>query len=93
MPLVASIGKDGFACRYHRAPADVEEVVYQGLYILQRALLGRRCGQAVVALVGALGHIVQALANDAQALADLLHPHYSPVIAVALVPSGTSNSN
>ena len=60
----------------------------QGFNVLQRVFLGRRSGQAVIALVGPFRHIVQALADDAQALPYLLYPHHRPVVAVALVADG-----
>ena len=42
----------------------------------------------MVGLVGAGGHVVQALADDAQALADFLHPHHAAVVAIAVGGQG-----
>ena len=39
----------------------------------------------MITLVGPLRHVVQALANYAQALADLLHTHCGAIIGIALV--------
>ena len=60
----------------------------QGFNILHGALFGRRSSGRVLALVGPTGHIVNALANDLQALTHLLDTQHSPVIAVTVFSGG-----
>ena len=78
--------KTAFARRDHRAPGHAQEMVNQGLNILQGPLLGGWAGQRVVRLVGACGHVVQTLADDAQALAHFLDAHQAAIVHVAVVP-------
>ncbi|MNG06442.1 hypothetical protein D3C84_896810 [compost metagenome] len=57
----------------------------QGFDVLQRAFFRRRRGQRMVRLVRAFRHVLQALVDDADALAHLFHADHAAVVGVAVV--------
>src|SRR5262249_24697959 len=71
-----------FAGRNHWPPADAEEVMDQRLDVMHRARLGWRRGQRMLSIARPHGHVVDALLNDAEALAYLLDVDNGAVIAV-----------
>ena len=56
----------------------------QGFDVVHGALFGRRRGLRMRRLVRPLGHVVQALFDNAQALADFIDAHPGAVVAVAV---------
>ena len=81
------------AGRDDRSPAHVQKMVDQGLDVVHRVFFERGRCQRVVGFVRASRHIVHALLDDAQALAHLLDTHHGPVVAIAVLAVGMSNSN
>ena len=75
----------GLTGGYYRSPANTEKMVDQGIDILQGSFFGRRGGERMVGFIRPLGHVLEALANDAQTLADLIDPYTAAVVAVAPV--------
>src|SRR5690606_603776 len=73
------------AGRHDRTPADVDEVMDQRLDVVHRAILDRRRRERVPRLVVAGRHVLDALLDDAQALADLLGAHGAAVEAIAVL--------
>src|SRR5690606_16324871 len=74
--------------RNHRPPTGTQEGVDQGLNVEVAARPAGWGCEWMLGLVGAWGHVVHALANDTQALADLLHAHRTAVIAVTIDRNG-----
>src|ERR1700733_12508537 len=73
---------DRLAGRYHGAPGHGEEVRDQGLDVLEHALAPRRAGERMIGLVVSRGHVLEALANDAAALAQFLDPNDASIVGV-----------
>lgn len=61
-----------------------KEVVDEGLHVLLHGGTGRRGDLVVLDLDGAGGHLVEALVDDAEGLAELLHSAEISVVAVAI---------
>src|SRR5580658_10524688 len=76
---------DRLAGRYHRTPGHGEEVRDQGFDVLEHALARRRAGERVIGLVGSRGHVLEALADDAAALAQFLDPNDASIVGVAVL--------
>ena len=64
--------------------SEEEEVVDQSLHVLLHGGTRRRADLVVLDLDGTSGHLVQALVDDAQGLAELLHTAEVTVVAVAV---------
>src|SRR5271170_6140146 len=73
---------DRLAGRYHRTPGHGEEVRDQSFDVLEHALARRRAGERVIGLVGPRGHVFEALANNAAALAQFLDPNGASIVGV-----------
>ena len=71
-------GRDGVAL------SKQQKMVNQRLHILLHRRAGRGRDFIILDAHGARGHLVQALMDDAQALAELLHAAQVPIIAVAV---------
>lgn len=65
-----------------------QEVVDESLHVLLHCGAGRRSDLVVLDLDGASGHLVQALVDDAERLAELLHAAEVTVVAVTVDADG-----
>src|SRR5665213_2495044 len=74
----------GLARRDDRPPAHIEEMCDEGFDVVHRMVFEGRRGQRVSRLIGTLGHVLEALPHDAQALAHLLNAHGGAVVTVAV---------
>jgi hypothetical protein len=73
--------------------AEEQEVVNQRLHVLLHGRAGRGRDLVVLDLDGAGGHVVQALVDDAEGLAELLHAAEVAVVAVAVDADGDVEIN
>ena len=73
--------------------AEEQEVVNKGLHVLLHGRAGRGRDLVVLDLDGAGGHVVQALVDDAERLAELLHEAKVAVVAVAVDADGDVKIN
>lgn len=65
-----------------------EEVVDESLHVLLHGGTGRRGDLVVLDADGTAGHLVQALVDNAERLAELLHSAQVAVVAVAVLTNG-----
>src|SRR5580692_4107525 len=79
---------DRLAGRYHGAPGDGEEVGDQGFDVLQHALARRRARERMIGFVGPRGHVLEALTDDAAALAQFFDPNDASIVGVAALANG-----
>src|SRR6202142_2826511 len=70
--------------RDYRSPAYPEKMVDERFDIVHGTFLQRRPGQRMAGFVWAVRHVVEALPDDAEALAHLFYSDHSPVITVAI---------
>jgi hypothetical protein len=78
----------GFAGRHGVALAEEQEMVDQCLHVLLHGGARRGCDLVVFDLDRAGGHLIQALVDNAEGLAELLHAAEVAVIAVAVHADG-----
>lgn len=81
-------GTVSLAGRYGVALGVEQEVVNESLHVLLHGCAGRGSDLVVLDLDGAGGDLVEALVNDAQGLAELLHAAEVAVVAVAVDADG-----
>src|SRR5271156_1132723 len=85
--VVALGGFDGterFPYRHYRPPGHAEKVRDQSFDVMHGAVFHRRRSQRVIRFVGTLGHMLDALLDDAKALPHLLDTHRRAVVTVAV---------
>ena len=70
-----------------------QEVVDESLHVLLHCGAGRRSDLVVLDLDGASGHLVQALVDDAERLAELLHAAEVTVVAITVDADGDVEIN
>src|SRR5882757_3340741 len=76
-----------FSCRNHRAPAHAKKMMDERFDVMHGVRLGWRRGKRMLRIARASWHVVNALLDDAKALADLLYVHDGAVIAIARAAS------
>lgn len=77
-------GSIGLTGRHRVALCEEEEVVDQSLHVLLHGSTGRRRDLVILNTNGAGRHLVQALVDDAERLAEFLHTAEVTVVAVAV---------
>lgn len=83
--LNGAVGLTGWHCV---TLAEEQEVVNKSLHVLLHSGARGRCDLVVLNLDGAGGHVVEALVDDAEGLAELLHTAKVAVVAVTVDTNG-----